>query len=539
MRRISSVALIILVLLVILPPTAASSDQEIQVVAGDYADGTVVILNSYKADYTLASVRDVWVEASNGTRVDGFNVTIFPRIVQNWDSGKGMTFRYNVSCSPTVVPGNYFLKIRFLGVLHTGEPSILVASIPLVVLGSPLRFGDVNVYTLTGIWPRVFIGDELVVYSSVSNLGHVTVNGTASLTISRGGETYLSLSKTVVFEPASDFTVLFNVKIPHSLRPGDYSLKYVIKTQRGTFSKTWNFSLEWGVSLLGVSLENDRVYVGDSAVAYVSVMSQRNMRANLTAKFVNDKGEHVDTLLKPLSLEEGSFVFRVPLFTGVPGHYNVSISIVVDGSVIDTTSTTYEVIGTPQISSVVPVYSDDNLEFRLVISNPGVTTSGVISYLIRFENDTVYKGSKVIDVPAGNSTVIFVFPSSTGDVEYTFNLSVGGFVSSASGTFEQPSPPTPAPASTNTSTTPVKNTTSNYTPSNSTGAATSDGLWWLFFAVLLIMTLVVGGAYYIHKNQAKRKRREKRGPKRRSPLGRFRRPKPPRFWERDSLPQKK
>lgn len=538
MWRISSVTLIVLVLLAILPPTAASSDQVIQVIAGDYSDGSVVVLNPHRVNYKLASVREVWVESPDGRRVEGFNVTISPRVVQDWGLGEGMTFRYNVSCAPTVAPGGYSLKIRFLGVLPTGELSIFIVSVPLTVLESPLHFGDVNVYTLTGSWPRVFIGGELVVYSSVYNMGHVAVNGTAFLTISRGGKTYVSLSKAIVFEPASDSTVLFNVKLPYSLGQGDYTLKYVIKTPRGTFSKTLTFSLEWGVSLLGVSLEKDRVYVGDSAVAYVSVMSQRNIPANLTVRFINDKGEHVDTLLKQLSLGEGSFVFEVPLFTEAPGRYNISISIGVGENVIGTASATYEVVEAPRISSVVPVYSEENLEFRVMISNPGAAASGVISYLLRFENGTVYKGSKVIDVPSGNSTVVFVFPSGAGDVEYTFNLSVGGRVSSASGTFEQPSPPTPGPAPTNTSTTPVENTTSSYTPSNSTGAPTSGGLWWLF-AVLLITALVVSGAYCIHRNQAGRKRRGKRGPKRRSPLGRFRRPRPPTFWERDSLPKKK
>ncbi|WP_099209567.1 COG1361 family protein [Thermococcus henrietii] len=537
MRRLSS-AVILLMLLALIPPSSASSSQAIQVIAGDYAVGTFTVSNPTDASYKLAVVRDIWVEDSSGKRVEGFNVTVSPHIVQGWGPREEKTFSYNVSCSPNVPAGSYYLKIRFLVSLSTGGLSAFTASVPLTVLSTPLRFGEVHAYTPSGTWPLVFMGEGFVVYSTVHNLGHKTVKGTAYLTVLHDGKPYVHLSKGVVFGPGTT-SVSFEVKTPYSLPPGHYVFNYTIRTPRGTFSRTKAFTLSWGVSLLGVSLERSSVYTGDKVVAYVSVLSQRNVRANLSVKFYLN-GKPVYSLTKPLSLDQGTLVFNVPLFTKKPGQYRVSVSLLVAGKIVGTASSEYRVIAPPKISSVVPARSEKLLEFRVLLSNPGPATSGLLSYVVRLENGTTYSGSRVVDIPPGNSTVDFSFPSGEVGVTYSFNLSTDGHVSSVSGTLAPPVQTTTT-TSTNspTSTETLETTSTSSSPSNSTALSSSGGNGWWPALVILLIVLVAVGAYYTHWNSGGKKRRGKRGPKRRSPLGRFKRPKPPKFHERDSLPKKK
>jgi len=541
MRRLSSAVMVLLMLLALLPPTAASPSPRIQVIAGDYAVGTLTVSNPTDASYKLAVVRDVWVEDPNGKRVEGFNVTVSPRIVQAWGPREEKTFSYNVSCSPSVPAGSYYLKIRFLVSLSTGGLSAFTVSVPLTVLASPLRFGSVHAYTPSGTWPLVFMGEGFVVYSTVYNLGHRTIGGTASLTVSHGGKTYIHLSRSVVFKPGAT-SVSFDVKTPYSLPPGHYVFNYTIRTPRGTFSRTKAFTLSWGVSLLGVSLEREEVYTGDKVVAYVSILSQRSVRANLSVRFYLN-GKPAGAFTKPISLDPGTLVFNVPLFTKNPGQYGVSVSLLVAGRVVGTASAKYRVMEPPRISSVVPLRSKESLEFRVLLSNPGPATSGVISYLVRLENGTTYSGSRVVDVLPGNSTVDFSFPPADVAVRYVFNLSVGGHVSSVGGTLAPPTQTTTttttaANGSTITSTRTGKVTSTSSPSFNSTTVSRSGGGWWPLI-VLLLAALLAGGAYYLYGGSGGGKRRRKKGPKRRSPLGRFKRPKPPRFHERDSLPKKK
>lgn len=540
MRRLSSVFIVILMLLALLPSVAFASTQRIEVIAGDYATGTFTVVNPTDATYKLAVVRKVWVENSKGEPVEGFNITIEPYIVQGWAPRDEKTFSYNVSCSLDVPPGEYYLKIRFLLSLSTGGLSTFSVSIPLTVLEGPLHFGDVNAYTPSGNWPLVFIGENFVVYSTVYNLGHKPINGTASLVVSHGGKVYINMSKSVVFEPGTT-SVSFDIKTPLSLPPGDYVFNYTIKTPRGVFSKTQAFTLSWGASLLSVSLERNELYTGDKTVAYVSVLSQREIPANLSVVFYLN-GKKVNSLVEPVSLSKGTLVFKIPVFSKSPGEYNVSVSLIVSGRVIGTASANYRVIEPPKISSVVPMRSEDSLEFRVLISNPGPPVSGIISYVIYLSNDTAYRGSRLIEIPQGNLTVEFSFPPTKADVSYAFNFSVNNHFSSVNGTLPRPPAPTSTTSTTSSPTkteTPGQNSTSF--PSNSTVTSTAgDNELGVLFIVLLVIIMVSAGAYYLYGGKTdSRKRRKRKGPKRRSPLGRFKRPKPPKFNEIDSLPKKK
>jgi len=535
MRRLSS-AVILLILLALIPPTSASSSQTIQVIAGDYAVGTFTVSNPTDAPYKLAVVRDIWVEDSNGKRVEGFNITVSPHIVQGWGPREEKTFSFNVSCSPDVLAGSYYLKIKFLASLSTGGLSTFVASVPLIVLSSPLRFNTVHAYTPSGSWPLVFIGESFVVYSTVENIGHRTVNGTAYLIVLREGTHYIDLSKNVSFRPGIT-SVSFDVRVPYSFPPGNYVFNYTIITPRGTFSMIKTFTLSWGVSLLSLSLERGEVYAGDDAVAYVSVLSQRKTTANLSVRYYVGR-KQASAFVKSVSLGPGTSVFTVPLFTKSPGQYTVSVSLSVAGKVIGVLSSKYHVIEPPKIISVLPISSDKKLEFRVFLSNPGPETSGIISYAVSIENGITYKGSQVVEIPPGNSTISFSFSPTRARLEYIFNLSVGGHISSVSGTL---TPPIQTTTST-TSPTPTETLETPFTsPSscNSTALSSSGGTEWWPALIILLMVLVAIGAYYLYWNPGSKKRRKRKGPKRRSPLGRFKRPKPPKFHERDSLPKKK
>ncbi len=532
MRKYLPLLIALMLLVSFLPNVSAqfgrlTTGATITVVRGDYTQGKLVLKNEAPLAYSLISYQRFWVEDKRGEGVGGFNLTISPQVFSSWKSGEEKTINYRLSCSENVTPGNYTLHLRFIG-KSGGQVVVVRAEVPLQVLASPLIFKDAETYISgKGTFSYAFIGESVVVYSHVINIGHKNVTVTASVSLEREGREYYSKKERITAVPG-DSVVKFTVPIGLHYPEGSYTLRYSLSGGGGSYTFTKNFTVLVGVKLAGVSLQKNRVKLNGKDGVYITVLSERKAKVRLEVEVFRGN-ESVGKTSKELNLSPGTGVYELTLPTNVGGNLTAQVRLYLGDRLVGTSEVKYQVIAPPKIVNLRADYSDGRLSFVLSISNPGDAVDAVLSYLISEGRKTLYEDSIAHRIPSGNSTLKMVFRVPPGNISYSFALKADGHVSSINGSALATVPPS-------TSSTTTSKTTSSTPTSSSTGTMTSEGrnLAWVAVALILLVVFVVGGWYY--KREQPRHKRSK--PKRRSPLGRFRRPKVPKFRERDSLPKK-
>jgi hypothetical protein len=540
MKRLLSLVLLVTFALAIIPPVSAqfgtlTPSSGITVVRGDYSTGTLYLSNGGGVSYSVVSYQRFWVEDSSGKTVGGFNFTMSPRAFSNWRSGDKKSVWYNISCSGNVTPGNYTLHLRFIATTLTGEVVILYSTIPLEVIGSPLKFQSAETYVPgRGKYSFAFIGEKVVVYSHIVNIGHKTIPVDARVALYFGTKAVYSSEKSVNVPPG-DTLVKFEVPIGLDYKEGSYRLVYTLKYFGGTYTFTKDFNVLVGIRLVSVSVQSDSVKLNEPNRAYVTILSERNATVRLVADF-RAHNETVGRFSKSLNLSPGTAVVEVPLPTNVSGNVSTTLRLLLGDRLIGSKEFSYSVVAPPRIVSVVPNVSDGELSLKVLVSNPGQAVQGTLTYVVWLNGEVVYNDTVVQTFASGNNSVHLMLKlPGTGEVKYLVAVSGGGATSSVNGTIKV------APPVTTTSTTTSQTTTTSWQSNvTSTTSTTSSGghAWWPVL-VLLLIVLVAVGAYYLYGGSSSKKKRRRKKPKRRSPLGRFKRPKPPKFHERDSLPKKK
>ncbi len=189
----------------------------------------------------------------------------------------------------------------------------------------------------------------------------------------------------------------------------------------------------------------------------------------------------------------------------------------------------YTVYAPPSIVSLGSKLINSTLELRVLLLNPTPqTVSGTLEYRVLANGTSLYSDVLDVTIPPGKKGLSFTFTVPTGtNVTYSFKLNALGRTSVKEGSLWV-SAPKPSPTETETPTTTSLNMTT--TTKNASGSFS----WWPVVGLFLIALTIL--LYY--QNRPK-ERRTRKGPKRQSPLGRFKRPKPPKFQERDSLPKKR
>ena len=536
MRRYLPLLIALMVFVSFLPNVSAqfgrlTTAATITVVKGDYAQGEIILKNEAPLAYSLISYQRFWVEDGLGREVGGFNLTISPRVFSSWKSGEEKRIAYRLTCSGNVTPGNYTLHLRFLG-KSGGQVVIVRADVPLMVLASPLIFKGAETYIPgRGQFSYAFVGEKVVVYSHVLNIGHKNVTVTASVSLERGGKRYYSKTEHIRVSPG-DSLIKFTVPIGLHYPEGSYTLKYSLSGGGGSYSFTKNFTVLVGVKLAGISLQKERVKLNEKNGLYVTILSERKAKVRLEVEVFRGN-ESVGESSKELNLSPGTGVFELPLPTNVGGNLTAHVRLFLGDRLVGSSEVKYQVIAPPEIVGIKADYSDGRLSFVLSIFNPGDTVEAMLSHRISEGGKTLYEDSIVNKIPPGNSTLKMVFQIPPGNVSYSFALKANGHVSTINGSVRAT---TPAPTSSTTSTTsprPPRTSTTSSTEKRAEGGKSST---WIALILLLLVVAFLAGVWYYGRRGEKYKRPR---PKRRSPLGRFRKPRIPKFRERDSLPKKR
>lgn len=522
---------------------AATSDQSdnnvITVVAHDYSDGQIILYNPMKTTYTRVILRQTLVYDSEGRLVEGINVTFTPRVVDNWKGLSPLTFRYLVNCSDFVSPGNYTIALKFIGVMSDGDVNVFKIFISLRVLSSPIVVESAELYPNGSV---VFLNDTLIGYVQILNVGHKNISANFSVSIKKEGIVYYLSSQKIMIHPGKS-RVKIEVPITQNFDEGSYEVVFIIGSEYGTQLIKKKITVSLGVEVYSVSLEQRDVYPSDELDLYVTILSSRNALVSVLVK-VYKSDNLVWSHLENVSLEPGMRVVDVNLPTGEPGNYTVSVTVSAFNIVVDEKDISYIVWSLPTIEDVEPSIRDGMLFFNVTVHNGGPEESGVLKYTITLDDHLIYFGSKVVEISSGDSSVSLSFPlsiSSGGDIAYTFTLNVRGHTSEYSGKYTI-LVPGPTESSLISSTTPRSSTNETVQSSSmssgelsSSGSSVNSGV--VILAIILLSIVVV--LWIFEQNKRKVKRRSRPKPKRRSPLGRFKRPKPPKFKGFKSLPKKR
>lgn len=542
MRNMMTAFIVLLMLVSVVPGASAQFDQletsdEITVLRGDYGSGTVWLTNAGGFTYKVVSYQRFWVEDSSGNKIDGFTFNISPHVFSDWTPKGRYSFSYNITCPSNVSGGTYTLFMRFLAFTSDGSMYILYARIPLHVISEPLNFGVAEAYVQNRPGSSyVLNGETIVVFSHVTNIGHGNVSAVGQVSLIKDGKTYFLENRTLTFVPG-DNLVRFEVPVGYDLPSGTYRLHYLLQYDGGTYRYSKDFPVKFGVTLVGVSLKSDEVNVNEDNRAYVTVLSERFIGMNLTVEAYRD-GELISKAVERTEIGGGTTVLEVPLPTNVSGSITAVIKLAFGERLIGEGNVTYTVSAPPVLANVsYERTANDEVLFKLAVENPGDgSVDGVLAYRISSDDGVLYKDSMEVAIPPGTSEITVKFQVPVGKtVYYEFALTAAGETSTAKGElYLEP----PAPTTTTSSPTP---TTSSTAPSNTTtigGGGGSRGLWVGLVAVAFIL-LAAGAFYYLNRAEGTGKKRVRPKPKRRSPLGRFKRPKKPEFKENKELPRKK
>jgi len=518
--RRALIALLLIVLL--LSPVAAetgllSAQGSIVIYPGDTASGNLIITNNAPFTYSVVTYQTFWVEYM-GRRVEGFNLTLYPRMQLNWASGQSRYFTYLITASENVEPGNYTLVLRFQA-LQSGGLYLITVSVPLRVLPTGVYFGEAYYYVPgRGEVPNVFLGERVVVYSWVTNRGRTneTVNVFAALL--RGNETYSSHRENVTVPPG-ERAIIVTLDVGWNYPEGNYTLLYRLTSRNGEYTFTRNLTVTLGVRLVGASVERSYSVVGDGLRAYVTVLSERNIEGLLLY------GEDLEKTLE-VFLHEGTNVITLDLDTEEPGNYTLPVVLRVNNRSAGFDIIEYSVYNPPSIGDVEVSLEDGSVTFTVLLLNPlPEPVKGTLAYTVEANGTALINELSVLQLGPGKDVFSLSLTVPRGvEVLYRFELRALGRTSVREGTFLVPAPPV-TPNTTQSPTQSPTNTTSG--PQEDT----SPPLW----PVILVLLLVVGLLFLF---RPRNKKRVKKGPRRRSPLGRFKRPRPPSFRERDSLPKR-
>ncbi len=544
-----TVSLVIVVILLAIPQVLALQSQVqpeggITLLAGDYSSGTLTLVNKGALTYRIAGYQKFWVEDDHGNPVGGFNLTVFPKTFSDWGPGTGVVINYNLTGPKGIKGGDYTLYLRFLAVV-SGDSSyhIIQVAVPLHVIEKPLQFGVAGAYVVENPdSPYALNGQTIAVFSNVKNLGHRPVEVNASVELSRAGKVYFRDKKKVRIEPGERL-IRFEIPLSYNLPSGTYRISYRVDYPEGTFFYHRDFPIKFGVSLEAASVENEEVVPGEENEAYLTVVSLRSIDLNVSV--VAEVNNSTIEGRESVSVNPGTSILRVKLPTERPGNVTAELTLSYGKRTLGKAEVSYRVLSPPELENVSYTLHDNIAEFSIVLYNPeerGV--DGRLVYNLSRNGEVLYGDSLTLQIPPGRKTLSMRFQLPRGEnISYSFTLYAWGRAwNRKEGTVSVPlpSPPTTTTAPTSTTSTTVEPPTSSTTSTagNSTSEGGGPGLWLGMGIVILLLALVLA-AWYYPKANPKRKKRVRPKPKRRSPLGRFKRPKKPEFKENKELPKRR
>jgi len=472
----------------------------------------------------------------NGSK---FRLTFKPDVYlfKNWTSGAAMALPYTINCSK---PGNYTLSLLFKGIGTDGKIYRFTIPVRFRIVRIPVRLSAPVLYVQgSPVEGSVFNGENVTASVSVTNLASIPVPVRVWMTVLNGSSSVLLKEERSLTLLSGHRTVGFSFVVPWSWSRGRYRVMFRVISEYGNVSSSRDFTVSPGVSLVNVSLQKSEVFVGQRNTLYVALLSQRPLRVNLT---VNGR------VVKSLELEVGSSLVEVPVNATKPGLQRLGVEVLHDGLVLGSTSLSYLSLSPPFFAGVNASSTGREVSLNITIVNPNNTTVSV--ELLGNISGVVTAPHMPLILKPGRTVVHLNFtgvkPNST--VHFKLELISSSLVlASKTGTVRVP--PLQGSSGSSEANASSSATSSTFSFSTSvTGQRTAVGWRWAgaIAALAVVVAFAVGVTLRSRRRQkeyvspwerARKPHVRRKRPSRRSPLGMFRRPKPPEPREGKELPK--
>ena len=527
-----------------IPQVSASDDfllttrDVVTVIPGERLVDSIEVINEAPLNFTVVVYTGYTAEGFSDALI---NFTPSYTFFKNWRAGESQTFSFNVSVSSNVTPGFYTLVLRFRGMAEDGSLHNLILRVPLRVSDNPivLKSLDLSVLQRQSPSPNPFNGETLVLRAVIRNVGNTPtgfvywVNATS---LANGNVVYSTHGNSVI----SPGEVKIEVRIPvgWDWEPGEYNVSFFVSSLRGSESLWRIVHVSTGVNYINVSLSRESVLLGGSVKAYITVLSERKLDTNLTVSVWSEETLLMSRTL-PVSLQPGAQVLELGLPTNVSGKLRFVVKLSYGEILLAQANGTYRVLGYPVIESIKQELNGSLLRLNITLTNPNdVPVRARLIYNMSSAGVLLYSDSKDMLLRPGTTVKTFEFHLPwNSTVEYSFVLvGEGKTFDTESGVVNVP----PKPVSTE-STSSLSNTSS---VSGGGGYGSRDYLIIVSVVVVvavLLLAILLGSKEeegYVSPWERARKPRTRPKPKRRSPLGRFKRPKLPKFIENRELPRR-
>ncbi|USH00204.1 hypothetical protein K1720_01630 [Thermococcus argininiproducens] len=548
--------LIVLIVLLLITSMVSSQtllfstlEEKIVVISGDYKEGTLTLINNADKDFQIVTFRRYYVLDSKNNEISGITLEIYKPdgeplstgvLYTYWKSGEERTLRYKIYVNESVKPGTYTLFMVLWGFLSSGDLRVIQIPVTLEITDVPLMFKEafVEVKERSVKTNRILTGETIVIYSTVHNLKNspVSINGTAYL--EKNGKRYLKTDIAMNLTPG-DNSLQVEIPIPYDLQAGEYRLIYKLEYSKGTYLFSKVFYITFGVDLTAISLEKTEVMEDEKNTLYLTLFSERDIVVNYTIEVYGVNNELLHNSTKAIKIEKGSTIIQDEIPSLSPGSKKIMSKISFGKITLDQGSISYNVLAYPQIENILykEISLNENkatVQFSITLSNANskeVVTK--LSYRFFRPNETIHKGSRDLSLSPGENYVNITLELPIGEkIYYEFSLIQNNKEQKISGDLEI-KPPAPPTSTFSQSSTPLTSTTNTTIP---TPAPQQRNIL-TYIAILLIIIFLVLLILYL-KPAPSKKRRERPKPKRRSPIGKFKRPKEPEIKEYRELPKK-
>ncbi|NJF26100.1 hypothetical protein [Thermococcus sp. Bubb.Bath] len=539
-RGLPMVALLLVLLTVCATPTYAdsgdslSTPNSIVVLPGESLSGNITVINPLPQNFSPLVYLGYTVEGNVS-----INFTAGYFLFKSLNSGESQSFPFSLTVSPDAPPGNYTLLLKFRGMTPEGAIKTLYLRLPVRITLNPIVIRSFDVH-VAGRPESVnpFNGEILRATITLENIGAYPTKAILNLSVRGSSGTVFSRSASSIFGPGQE-TLTFNVPVGWNWTPGDYELEVVVSSMTSRQTLRREFEVSRGVELFNSSISSKTVLAGESLRAYLTVVSERKLPVNVSyLVFSNDSS--ISERQFPVEISPGTENIQLNLPTNVSGKLEVNASISYDGVVLGSSELSYRVLAYPSLSNVSTRLNGSKLTLLLVINNPNpVQLDAILYYNVSINGTLAYADSMNLQLQPGGikkELPFFVSP----DSNVTYGLALRGEEGTDFGSWRG-SIKVPPVQRQSTSSTP-QNTSSSSPP----GGAEGGGVLWLV-GVVVVIILVIAIAFamgsreeegYVSPWERARKPRTKPKPKRRSPLGRFKRPKLPKFIENRELPRR-
>ncbi len=512
----------------------------ITVVSGDYSFGSIILTNAGNLAYDLVTLQDSKIVDENGNEISGFSLSFDRTNFIGWKAGKSYTLGYKITAGRNTPPGDYSLVLRFRALTSGGgRLYLLKVKIPIKVLKTPLQFGILSFYNKARPGAnQVFNGDILVVYSHIKNIGHFNISAEATTYLERNKIRYLSTSKHVTLTPG-DNIVKFEIHIPTDFPEGTYTFIYSIKYPGGEKQFKKSIHIGVGVNIINTSIKSSELFLNEANTAYITLIADRDIPLRILTTASSKKGM-ISKTEKTVKIPEGTHILQIELPTNVSGDVKANILIYYGTKLLKNSSIEYHVVSYPILSNITyRKISEDMVEINLRITNKNdELIHSILEYELYTSERVLYKKSLNITLHPGSLMLKLNFKVPPGKkIYYRFSLSAFNKNTVREGSIILPMPSTP----TSSSSTSSKLQTTSQSPSNTSIPITrtnqQDNKKLYVLVILVIVGVIIIGYHENMENKLKRAKLKPK-PKKKSPLGRFKRPKIPRFKESKELPKK-